>query len=56
MKVRDAYRLAVRFIGYGATLLLVGGAIAVHLTGYVMAHDESLWNESRNGYASRDSP
>lgn len=42
MKVRDAYRLAVRFIGYGATLLLVGGAIAVHLTGYVMAHDESL--------------
>ncbi|MDB1182385.1 hypothetical protein [Bifidobacterium breve] len=36
------YRLAVRFIGYGVTLLLVGGAIAVHLTGYVMVHDESL--------------
>ncbi len=42
MEVRDMYRLAVRFIGYGATLLLVGGAIAAHLTGYVMAHDESL--------------
>ena len=42
MEVRDMYRLAVRFIGYGVTLLLVGGAIAAHLTGYVMAHDESL--------------
>ena len=42
MEVRDMYRLAVRFFGYGVTLLFVGGAIAVHLTGYVMVHDESL--------------